>query len=91
MSIFKIISCCIVRTYSKAGTSILFYKKQLIENSRLDFSKVKKQPFLNLKSYETFVIGNFNFQRSLINAATLFSNSNYFDIILSANYAIYLH
>ena len=28
----------------------IFYKKQLIRNSRLNFSKVKKQPYQNLKA-----------------------------------------
>ena len=44
------IKCYISRFAIEKYRRISFYKKQLIRNSRLNFSKVKKQRFQNLKS-----------------------------------------
>ena len=41
------------------------YKEQLIRKGGLTFSELKKQPYQNLKSLETFAICSFNFPAAI--------------------------
>ena len=59
-----------------------------ILQGRLNFSKLKEQPF-EFKSYEAFLICSFNFLWTLkMVLALIYSNSNCLDIIFSVNKAL---